>query len=333
MSNKEKVKVSIILPVYNVSRYLDECVCSILKQTYQNIEIIFVDDGSTDDSGRILDEYQKKDKRIQVIHKANGGVSSAKNAGLKIATGDYITFIDPDDYVMEDYVAYLLDLAICNNADISLSKMMFDNYNMKQSTRNETYIFSSDQALIDILSYNINVAVWNKMYKSSLINDYNIQFYEDIFMGEGFNFNVCAFQNASKIAVGFRKVYFYRRDNNESATTKFRIEKWENAIYAIDMIQKNVVSTNKKVQRALKFAFWRTHVDGFTLLCLAGLKKEYQDFYKKTLKVGRKYFYIPFLLKTSGKDKIRGIVILFCPSLLSQLLLLRRKAYKVDIKN
>ena len=96
--------ISIILPVYKVEKYIDKCMESLINQTYKNLEIILVDDGSPDNSGKLCDEWSKKDKRVKVIHKENGGVSSARNAGLDAATGDYIAFIDPDDWVdLETY--------------------------------------------------------------------------------------------------------------------------------------------------------------------------------------------------------------------------------------
>ncbi len=98
------LKVSIIVPIYNSEKYLDKCIQSILSQTYQNFELILVDDGSPDDSGNICDRYKKKDERIVVIHKENGGVSSARNAGLDICRGEYVTFIDSDDYVNDTYL-------------------------------------------------------------------------------------------------------------------------------------------------------------------------------------------------------------------------------------
>lgn len=333
INDKNNGKVSIIVPVYNVEKYLDECITSIINQSYKNIEIILVDDGSTDNSGKILDKFEKKDERIKVVHKENGGVSSAKNVGIELSTGEYITFVDSDDYIMDDYIEYLLNLIIINDAEISLSKAIFDNYNMNQTKKDKIDIFSSEKALVDIMTYNINVAVWDKMYKTSIIKENDIKFFENIFMGEGFNFNVCAFQKASKIAIGHRKIYFYRRDNNESATTKFKIEKWENAILAIETMKKNISNANSKVLKAWKFANWRTHVDAFTLLCITQNEKKYKEFYKKTLRVGRRYFYIPFLFRTSKKDKVRGIVMLVWPRLLSNLLILRRKMYKVNVSN
>ena len=111
--------ISIIIPVYNVSKYLDKCVKSILLQTYSNLEIILVNDGSTDGSGVLCDELKKTDKRICVIHKPNGGLSDARNAGLDIATGDYIGFVDSDDYVEPDMFQILLENAMKYDADVS----------------------------------------------------------------------------------------------------------------------------------------------------------------------------------------------------------------------
>ena len=228
--------VSIILPVYNVQSYIEECVKSIINLKYKNFEAIFIDDGSTDNCYNILMNFSKQDKRIKVLHKNNGGVSSAKNLGLKKAKGKYITFVDPDDYVTPDYIDNLLDLIKKNNAEITVSKGILDNYKMKP-------------------------------------DKYNIQFYEDVFMGEGFNFNVKCFSCANKVAVGFHKTYFYRRDNNNSATTKFKIEKWENAIYAVDKMKENLDFKDIDIENAWKFARWRTNVDGYTLLCITNNQK------------------------------------------------------------
>ena len=108
--------VSIIIPVYNVEKYLKRCLDSVLAQTYTNIEVIAVDDGSTDASGEILDEYAQKDERVKVIHKSNGGVSSARNCGLDAVSGDYVTMFDADDYVNVRFVEILLKTATEKNA-------------------------------------------------------------------------------------------------------------------------------------------------------------------------------------------------------------------------
>ena len=119
--------VSIIIPVYNVEKYLAECIESVLKQTYQNIEILLIDDGSPDNSGKICDEYEEKDSRVRVIHKENGGVSSARNVGLEQANGEYITFIDSDDFVSESYIEELYIALENGNSDLAFCK--YNHYN------------------------------------------------------------------------------------------------------------------------------------------------------------------------------------------------------------
>ena len=109
--------ISVIVPIYNVEKYINRCIDSIIEQTYTNLEIILVDDGSTDNSGSICDEYAKKDNRIKVIHKENGGVSSARNVGLDTAIGQYITFVDSDDYIEKKYCEILLKTLKKQKAD------------------------------------------------------------------------------------------------------------------------------------------------------------------------------------------------------------------------
>lgn len=113
-------KISIIVPIYNVEKYLQKCVDSILCQTYKNLEIILVNDGSPDNCPAICDEYAKKDKRIKVIHKQNGGVSSARNAGLDVATGKYVQFVDSDDWVEPEYSKTMINLIEENNCDLGI---------------------------------------------------------------------------------------------------------------------------------------------------------------------------------------------------------------------
>ena len=103
------MKLSVVIPVYNVEKYLDKCVESIVNQTFKDLEIILVDDGSTDESGKMCDEWTEKDTRIKAIHKINGGLSSARNAGIKQAKGEYISFIDSDDFVELDMYATMIE--------------------------------------------------------------------------------------------------------------------------------------------------------------------------------------------------------------------------------
>ena len=111
--------VSVVIPVYNVEKYLIRCLESVILQTYRNLEIVLVDDGSTDNSGKICDEYAERDSRIKVIHKENGGLSDARNVGIKSASADYIVFIDSDDYVKNVYVQSLVEIALRYDVDIA----------------------------------------------------------------------------------------------------------------------------------------------------------------------------------------------------------------------
>ena len=122
--------ISVIVPIYNVEKYLDRCVGSIINQTYKNLEIILVDDGSPDNCPQMCDDYAKKDSRIKVVHKENGGLSDARNAGMKVATGEYVSFIDSDDYISLDFYETLLETIVDNDSDIvecSVVKFYEDN--------------------------------------------------------------------------------------------------------------------------------------------------------------------------------------------------------------
>ena len=183
-----KKVVSVIVPVYNVEKFIFKTVNSILNQDYKNIEIILVDDGSPDNSAKIIDELAKKDNRIVCVHKENGGVSSARNAGLKIATGEYVTFIDGDDWVEPNYVSYLLNLVEKNKCEIGMNKNNYSNDNMNSSDRE--YVVSDEKAIEWIYLGNIFVAVWNKIYSMPFLKKNNILFDEKIWYGEGMLFNI-----------------------------------------------------------------------------------------------------------------------------------------------
>ena len=176
--------ISIIVPVYKVEKYLRRCVDSIINQTYKNLEIILVDDGSPDNCPAICDEYAKKDNRIKVIHKENGGVSSARNEGLKNATGDFICFVDSDDYVDNNYVEKLLN-GFSDDVDIVISMYrVIDN----ESRETKTHRFVDEVKTVfidenfDFRIMNCNCSVWGKLFKKDLLS--NQLFSEKIHFGE-----------------------------------------------------------------------------------------------------------------------------------------------------
>ena len=156
---------------------------------------------------------------ILVQNKKNGGVSAARNSGMEMASGGFICFVYGDDYVMPDYIEYMLEQLVKNKADIALITQMFGNFDEKQVERDEIKIWNGEDAVDAILCYQIPIGCYCKLFKTKFLG--NIKFIPKIFIGEGFNFNVAAFQKAEKVIAGKRKNYYYRRDNPTSALTKF----------------------------------------------------------------------------------------------------------------
>lgn len=167
--------ISVIVPIYNVEKYLDRCVGSIINQTYKNLEIILVDDGSPDNCPKMCDDYAKKDSRIKVVHKENGGLSDARNAGMKFATGEYVSFIDSDDYISLDFYKTLLQAIIDNDSDIvecSVVKFYenekFDEYSDDLKVTN----YDTLDGLEGLINENpFKQHVWNKLYKTNIALD------------------------------------------------------------------------------------------------------------------------------------------------------------------
>ncbi|WP_347007586.1 glycosyltransferase family 2 protein [Enterococcus durans] len=166
-------KISIIVPVYNVEQYLEKCINSILAQTFRDIEILLVDDGSTDNSGEICDNYAKIDPRVKVIHKENGGLSDARNAGIKLAKGEYIGFIDSDDYIDEDMYEFLYTNIKKYNADLATCGI-YDVHKDKEIKKLPYFakLIDREEAIELVLDAKIIVAnAVNKLYKKDLFNE------------------------------------------------------------------------------------------------------------------------------------------------------------------
>ncbi len=223
--------ISVIVPVYNVEKYLRKCIDSILSQTYTNLEIILVDDGSVDNSGRICDEYKEKDSRIVVIHKENGGLSSARNAGLDMAHGEYIGFIDSDDYIGSDMYEELYKNMQDNNADLSICGIL-DLYQGIESKRNtpDTKVMLTAEAIKLMLLTRLTVSFCNKLFKRELFKDTRFptgKIVEDAFLITEIllKCDIVAFSSEEK--------YYYVHRENSITTRKYHksdddvIEAWE----------------------------------------------------------------------------------------------------------
>ncbi len=173
MEKAAKPLISIVIPVYKVEEYLDKCVESVINQTYENLEIILVDDGSPDKCPRMCDKWFGKDKRIRIIHKKNGGLSDARNAGIEKAKGEYISFIDSDDYIEPNYVEFLYDNLINENADISMGKhyVIYDKKTLNTGS-GKKYIVDPHECFEKLLyGEDFDVSATVKLYKINLFDD------------------------------------------------------------------------------------------------------------------------------------------------------------------
>lgn len=219
--NLEKNFISVIVPVYNVEKYLDRCIRSIVNQTYKNLEIILIDDGSPDNSPQMCDEWAEKDSRIKVIHKQNGGVSSARNAGINAASGDYIGFVDGDDYIDPDMYEVMLTEIIENEADAARCAIVRESSNGYKeewgSNTSEIRIVNKKQLRCDIGEANgiLPVHVGNKLFKKECL--IGIRFNTCFKYSEDTLFNFQVSERISKMV--YHDVCRYHYVNNSDSVT------------------------------------------------------------------------------------------------------------------
>lgn len=298
-------KISIIIPIYKVEKYLDKCVESVVNQTYKNLEIILVDDGSPDNCPKMCDEWAKKDKRIKVIHKENGGLSDARNKGLDIATGDHIMFLDSDDYVSTQICEKLLDLSLKNNADISMCDLLsfYEDEDLPIVNANyETIVLNRAQIIEQIYKPTLNllmVAV-AKLYKKEVLK--NIRYpigrlHEDEFVIHR------VIYEANNFAYTTEKLYYYLK-RRESITA---VKKQKNITDVLEAFKNRYDFLNEKfpenknrnnlfyigmLRAVYATKFWATKELKNEIL------KTYKSLYKQTKHVGfknRLFYHFPHL--------------------------------------
>ncbi|MBQ9936947.1 MAG: glycosyltransferase [Oscillospiraceae bacterium] len=225
--------LSIVVPVYNVEQYLARCLDSILSQTLTDFEVIAVDDGSPDNCGKILDEYSQKDKRIKVIHKENGGVSSARNAALDLAQGEYIGFVDSDDYIEPNMYEYLVDSIKKSGCDIVICgyhEVLSDETKDIRICERETSISSREGIVGLIEDKTYRGYLWNRLYKRELFD--GIRFPETVVM-EDLYVNHLLFEKVDKIYLLDKALYYYIR--REDSVTMKRRTKTDVALFRYHM--------------------------------------------------------------------------------------------------
>ena len=226
----DNIKVSVVVPAYNIEKYIERCIVSIQEQTYKNIEIIIVDDGSTDRTGIVVEQLSKTDNRIKVIHKENGGVTSARIEGVKNSTGDYIGFVDSDDYIEVNMYECLIRNVMKYNADISHCgyQMVFPNHTDFYYGTGNVIVQNNEKGLYDLLTGDyVEPGLWNKIYRRDLFNkvilkndyDTTIRINEDLLM------NYFLFKDASISVYEDICPYHYILRNNSAATSKVNLNK------------------------------------------------------------------------------------------------------------
>lgn len=235
MDKQPNPKISIIVPVYKVEEYLPQCIESLINQTCQNIEIILVNDGSPDNSGKICDEYATKDERIKVVHQRNAGLSGARNKGLKISSGDYIMFLDSDDWLSPEACENAIESAIDNHADIvfwgyikvfsqrSLKIHLFENNLVFEDERkrwlHRRLVGLINEELLNPAKTDAYNSAWGKLYRRNLIQDNQIFFLDTKEVGsEDVLFNINAFWFANKTFYLNKFLNYYRQDNPNALT-------------------------------------------------------------------------------------------------------------------
>ncbi len=222
--------ISVIIPVYNVEEYLRECVDSVINQTYENLEIILVDDGSTDSSGRICDEYAEKDSRVSAIHQKNGGLSVARNTGLSKSNGVYIYFLDSDDYIAENAIEVLTSIAEKDNSDIvffdAVSFADTADFTVKQNyIRKKKYKTDSGYNVFSALNKNkeFHSAVYLMLFKNDFIIKNDLRFIPDILHEDMvFTYHALCF---AKVVSQYDKALYYRRYRKNSIMTSSKTKK------------------------------------------------------------------------------------------------------------
>jgi glycosyltransferase involved in cell wall biosynthesis len=245
------IKISIVVPIYNIESYVKTCIDSIINQTYQNLQIILINDGSKDKSGEICDTFAKRDSRVKVIHTSNKGLSAARNEGIRRSSGDYIMFIDGDDYItlnaLEDIVRIINEQ---NNIDIITGKMILYYNDTKQVKENFDFDQNkiSNKSGLEVLNYyfeEIPAFMWSacrSIYKRQLLTDNELYFTEGI-TSEDLDLIPRIFMCADKVAVYNKPFYYYRKLRPDSIINTVNTKK----IYDIvSIIKKHIINLQKK---------------------------------------------------------------------------------------
>lgn len=251
-----KPLVSVVVPVFNAEDFLAECVNSILSQTYKNIEIILINDGSTDRSSIICDNYADLDARVSVIHQSNRGVSAARNAGINSAVGKYITFIDSDDTIHPDYVYYLTADMMDNISDITTTpaggaKSRWHRYVASRADGAEVVVLSIEDSLRELYRGTLEgTRNGVQMMNLNMLNRNKIRYNENMKVGEDFDFFARAVLVSNKVVVDRKRLYFYRTNPSSAMQQNFSLKHFD-AINNVANIGRSVEAKIPGLKKAI----------------------------------------------------------------------------------
>lgn len=312
--------ISVIVPVYNVEKYLDRCVESIVNQTYKNLEIILVDDGSPDNCPQMCDDWAKKDSRIKVIHKENDGLANARNSGIEICTGDYVLFVDSDDYIDLDMVEFLNDLAIKYNADVSRCGFytLVESSEIETSNKNdgEIKIYNFSERMKDLMSGNhISGVAWNKLYKNDIIKTHLYNKADGCSEDIMHNFRV--YLDVDKTAFCDEPKYHYLIRNNSITNSEFG-----DGAFAIIRAKQIMIDYFKEDDDLYQYAVNSFITSAFVVLTGCIRNDYFGEKYYELIDLMKKYYC--FVMKSSLfslNEKVKIFMIKFFP-----------KIYRIAIK-
>ncbi len=291
--------ISIIVPVYNVEQYLDRCINSLISQTFHNIEIILVNDGSTDNSREICEKYKKIDKRIKLINKSNGGLSEARNYGIKESKGNYLFFIDSDDFMHTDTINFLYNQLKDNKADIStvLYKKIYEGETLVDETFSNinTRVYDNVDALEKLLYQdNCTTSAWGKLYKRDLFNgiEYPVgQVHEDL------PITYKLFYKSKKVVISDAMMYYYLLRKTSITGSNYNEKRSVSLKFAKDetkFIQDNIPSL-------ILAAYNREFMEGIFTILGIGKSKNFDKIKKQAFLIVKKYRGVVIKDKKAGK--------------------------------
>lgn len=284
-------KISVIIPCYNVEKYLRECLDSVVNQTLKDIEIICVNDGSTDGTQKILEEYEQKDNRILVINKPNGGLSSARNAGMGKVHGEYLAFLDSDDWVDLNFYEKLYNAAKLENADSAIGKtfLYWDKNKIEKISWIDVYVHNLNKNIIDTIADKRFViytsVVWNKIYRTELIKNNGLRFIEGGYI-EDLPFTFALAMQVNKfVLVPDTALYYRQRDNSIMANLTSGVQFFD-VVKAFDNCEKYLqnIDINSKTKKSYKNILDNFRIKDLYIHYFTSPKKYKQELWDEMLK-------------------------------------------------